>query len=70
MFISALGGENGMNEWEKNDNQFKIESCVTLYFSAYRYIEGCFVLKFWIFSMHILLDKLLSSSFSFSQQMR
>ena len=43
---------------------------MTLYFSGHRHIEGCFVLKFWIFSMHILLDKLLSSSFSLSQQMR
>ena len=69
MFISALGGEDGMNGWEKNGNQFKIESYVTLYFSAPEYIVGCFLLKSWIFSLLILLDKLLFS-FSFSQQMR
>ena len=69
MFISALGGEDGMNGWEKNGNQFKIESYVTLYFSAAEHTVGCFVLKSWIFSMLTLLDKLLFS-FSFSQQMR
>ena len=69
MFISALGGEDGMNGWEKNGNQFKIESYVTLYFSAPEHIVGCFVLKSWILSLLILLDKLLFS-FSFSQQMR
>ena len=69
MFISALGGEDGMNGLEKNDNPFKIESYATLYFSAPEHIVGCFVLKCWIFSVLILLDKLLFS-FSFSQQMR
>ena len=45
-------------------------SYVTLYyFPAPEHIVGCFVLKSWIFSMLILLDKLLFS-FSFSQQMR
>ena len=58
-----------MNGWEKNGNQFKIESYVTLYFSAAEHTVGCFVLKSWIFSMLTLLDKLLFS-FSFSQQMR
>ena len=42
---------------------------MTLYFSAHEHIAGCFVLKSWIFSVLILLDKLLFS-FSFSQQMR
>ena len=42
---------------------------MTLYFSALEHIVGCFVLKSWIFSVLILLDKLLFS-FSFSQQMR
>ena len=69
MFISALEGEDGMNGLEKNDNPFKIESYATLYFSAPEHIVGCFVLKCWIFSVLILLDKLLFS-FSFSQQMR
>ena len=70
MFASAIGGKDGMNGREKNDNQFKIESCVTLHFSAPKHILGWFVLKFWIFNMLILLYKLLYSSFSFRQQMR
>ena len=53
----------------KNDKQFKIESYVTLYFSAPKHIVGRLVLKSWIFNMLILLDKL-PFSFSFSQQMR
>ena len=69
MFISALGGEDGMNGWEKNGNQFKIESYLTFYFFALAHIVGCFVLKSWIFSVLILPDKLLFS-FSFIQQMR
>ena len=45
-------------------------SYVTLYyFSAPEHIKGCFVLKSWIFSVLISLDKLLFY-FSFSQQMR
>ena len=55
MFVSALGGEDDMNGREKNDKQYKIESYVTLYFSAPRHIVGWFLLKFWIFSMFILL---------------
>ena len=43
---------------------------MTLYFSAPKHSAGCFVLKSWVFSMLILLDKLLISSFSFIQQMR
>ena len=58
-----------MNGWEKNGKQFKIEFYVTLYFSVPNHIVGCFVLKSWIFSVLILLDKLLFS-FSFSQEMR
>ena len=54
MFASALGGKDEMNGREKNDNQFKIESCVTLHFSAPKHILGWFVLKFWIFNMLIL----------------
>ena len=69
MFISDLGREDGMNGWEKKDNHFKIESHVTLYLSAPKHIVGCFVLTFWIFTVIILLDKSLSSSFSFSQEM-
>ena len=42
---------------------------MTLYLSASKHVD-CFVLKFLIFSMLILLNKLLSFSFSFSQQMR
>ena len=46
MFISALGGEDGMNRWEKNDKLFKIDSHLTLYFSAPKQFVGFFVLKF------------------------
>ena len=59
----------GWMDEKKNGNQFKIESYVTLYFSAPEHIVGCFVLKSWISSLLILLDKLLFY-FSFSQQMR
>ena len=38
--------------------------------SAPKHIVGCFVLKFWIFSRLILLNKLLSSSFLFGLRMR
>ena len=44
---------------------------MTVYFSAPEHIVGCFVLKSWILSVLILLNKLLFSfSFLFSQQMR
>ena len=55
---------------KKNVDQFKIETYMTLYLSAPKHIVGCFVLKFLIFSMLVFLEKLLTSSFSFSQQMR
>ena len=69
MFISAMGGEVAMNGWQKTDDQFKIKSYETLYLSVPEHIVVCFVLMSWIFSVLILLDKLLLS-FSIGQQMK